>query len=144
MSELASLVPPPAALTTTAPNKLLESREDGSDVENEVNVGRRPVLVNSAQSWRKVHRKWRVSAREMGDDDDTLVDLTASMGPSVAKWFPRSLSKLFGGKIKCPFAPSPRRRFDREELLMELLAAEHSDEEPDDGEKEGSGDDYED
>ncbi|KAJ7197394.1 hypothetical protein GGX14DRAFT_402628 [Mycena pura] len=40
-----------------------------------------------------------------------------------------------------PFAPvdnlSQRRAY------MELLAAEHSDEEPDDGEKDGSGDDFE-
>ena len=32
--------------------------------------------------------------------------------------------------------------FTRETLLMELLAAEHSDEELDYGELEGSGDDY--
>ncbi|KAJ6605031.1 hypothetical protein B0H10DRAFT_2077292 [Mycena sp. CBHHK59/15] len=30
------------------------------------------------------------------------------------------------------------------QLLMQLLGAEHSDEEPDDGELEGSGDDYDD
>ncbi|KAJ7883681.1 hypothetical protein B0H14DRAFT_2248190, partial [Mycena olivaceomarginata] len=54
------------------------------------------------------------------------------------------LSKLF-----CEDAPRPadhRTRhttFDREQLLMELLAAEHSSEEPDDGELSGSGDDYE-
>ena len=37
-----------------------------------------------------------------------------------------------------------RQSFDQEALLMELflLAAEHDDEEPDDGVLEGSGDDY--
>ncbi|KAJ7117578.1 hypothetical protein C8R44DRAFT_761877 [Mycena epipterygia] len=37
-------------------------------------------------------------------------------------------------RYRCPFT--------EEEQLMELLGAEHSDEEPDDGELEGSGDDY--
>ena len=41
-----------------------------------------------------------------------------------------------------PVTRCPRKVFNREELLMELIAAEHSDEEPDDGELEGSGDDY--
>ena len=35
-----------------------------------------------------------------------------------------------------------RQPFDREALLMKLLATEHDDEEPDDGALEGSGDDY--
>ncbi|KAJ6618547.1 hypothetical protein B0H10DRAFT_2433837 [Mycena sp. CBHHK59/15] len=60
-----------------------------------------------------------------------------------SKWLPCSLAKLFGGQIPQPPTRAPRRAFTREELLMELLAAEHSDEEPDDGELEGSGDDYE-
>ncbi|KAJ7102013.1 hypothetical protein C8R44DRAFT_809010, partial [Mycena epipterygia] len=37
-------------------------------------------------------------------------------------------------RYRCPFT--------EEERLMELLGAENSDEEPDDGELEGSGDDY--
>ncbi|KAJ7115452.1 hypothetical protein C8R44DRAFT_794667 [Mycena epipterygia] len=39
-----------------------------------------------------------------------------------------------GRRYQCPFT--------EEERLMELLGAENSDEEPDDGELEGSGDDY--
>ena len=35
-----------------------------------------------------------------------------------------------------------RQSFDREALLMELLATEHDDEEPDDDALEGSSDDY--
>ncbi|KAJ7886598.1 hypothetical protein B0H14DRAFT_2338165, partial [Mycena olivaceomarginata] len=52
------------------------------------------------------------------------------------------LSLLFGGKIPNPLQRLSRKAFTRETLLMELLAQEHSDEEPDDGELEGSGDDY--
>ncbi|KAJ7841641.1 hypothetical protein B0H13DRAFT_1649139, partial [Mycena leptocephala] len=53
------------------------------------------------------------------------------------------LSQLFGGKIPQPPERAPRKAFSREELLIQLLAAEHSDEELDDQELEGSGDDYE-
>ncbi|KAJ7827923.1 hypothetical protein B0H13DRAFT_1582263, partial [Mycena leptocephala] len=52
------------------------------------------------------------------------------------------LSRLFGGKIPQPPERTPRKTFSREELLIQLLAAEHSDEELDDRELEGSGDDY--
>ncbi|KAJ7257605.1 hypothetical protein C8J57DRAFT_1234755 [Mycena rebaudengoi] len=122
----------------------LESGEEDSDNDDGVSSRARPVLINSARSWRKVHLKWMLDARDV-DDDEELEDLTATVGPSTAKWLPRPLSKLFGGPITRPLhVPARRNRFTREELLMELLAAEHSDEEPDDGEKEGSGDDYED
>ncbi|THU83616.1 hypothetical protein K435DRAFT_629745, partial [Dendrothele bispora CBS 962.96] len=58
------------------------------------------------------------------------------------------LEKLFGGVATRPLddfiAPRTRKRaYDQERLMMELLAAEFSDEPPDDGELEGSGDDYE-
>jgi hypothetical protein len=43
-------------------------------------------------------------------------------------------------KIPQPPSRVPRAAFSREELLMQLLAAEHSEEEPD-GELSGSGDD---
>jgi hypothetical protein len=59
-------------------------------------------------------------------------------------WFPTTLKSLFGGAIEKPIALTRRTRIVTEEsLYMELLAAENSDEEPDDGEREGSGDDYE-
>jgi hypothetical protein len=61
--------------------------------------------------------------------------------PGVRKWLPCTLERLFGGEIANPPHRAPRKAFIREELLMELLAAEHSEEEPDDGELEGSGDD---
>ncbi|KAF9029944.1 hypothetical protein BDZ89DRAFT_916312, partial [Hymenopellis radicata] len=58
------------------------------------------------------------------------------------------LSVLFGGDSECPVdVPSLRSRrrqvFTDEERRMELLQAEYSDEAPDDGAKEGSGDDFE-
>ncbi|KAJ7850400.1 hypothetical protein B0H14DRAFT_2355697, partial [Mycena olivaceomarginata] len=53
------------------------------------------------------------------------------------------LSKLFGEDAPCPADHwTCRPTFNHEQLLMELLAAEHSSEEPDDGELLGSGDDY--
>ncbi|KAJ7932281.1 hypothetical protein B0H13DRAFT_1857116 [Mycena leptocephala] len=56
-----------------------------------------------------------------------------------------TLSKLFGEDAPRPTDHRTRRpTFNREQLLMGLLAAEHSSEEPDDAELTGSGDDYED
>ncbi|KAJ7842047.1 hypothetical protein B0H13DRAFT_1648933, partial [Mycena leptocephala] len=51
---------------------------------------------------------------------------------------------LFGGTVTRPIGrPIRRARVVTEEgLYMELLEAEHSDEEPDAGALEGSGDDY--
>jgi hypothetical protein len=64
-----------------------------------------------------------------------------------ARWLPCPLSRLFGGKIPQPpeHAPNlaPSKAFSWEELLMQHLAAEDSDEELDDRELEGLGDDYE-
>ncbi|KAJ7171974.1 hypothetical protein C8R46DRAFT_821827, partial [Mycena filopes] len=56
-----------------------------------------------------------------------------------------SLANLFGGAVARPIGkPARRSRVVTEEgLYMELLAAEHSDEEPDAGAMEGSGDDFE-
>ncbi|KAJ7200392.1 hypothetical protein GGX14DRAFT_372285, partial [Mycena pura] len=54
-----------------------------------------------------------------------------------------SLALLFGGKVANPVGKPRQKQFTREALMMELLAAEDSDEEPDDGALSGSGDDYE-
>ncbi|KAJ6607068.1 hypothetical protein B0H10DRAFT_2073320, partial [Mycena sp. CBHHK59/15] len=89
----------------------LESGEEDSDDDHGVNPRPRSVLVNSACAWRKVHRKLMLEARDLPDDDDALKDLVARMGASSAKWFPRPLSKLFGGQIKRPFERPARRRF---------------------------------
>jgi hypothetical protein len=48
---------------------------------------------------------------------------------------------LFGGVVENPITLA--RCVSEESLYMELLAAQHSEEEPDVGAQEGSGDDYE-
>ena len=60
----------------------------------------------------------------------------------MMKSFPRSLDLLFGGVV--PRAVGKRRpaQFTREVLMMELFAAEESDEEPDNGALPGSEDEY--
>ncbi|KAJ7206663.1 ribonuclease H-like domain-containing protein [Mycena pura] len=118
--------------------------EDPADDNTAERVSSR--LVNSRAAWRKLFTSWAVSARQEemeAEEDEEESAMTVPHTASRKKWLPRSLSLLFGGKIqKEPETRRPRKAFNREELLMELLAAEHSDEEPDDGELEGSGDDY--
>jgi hypothetical protein len=50
------------------------------------------------------------------------------------QWLPCPLSRFFGGKIPQPPERTPCKAFSREELLIQLLAAEHLDEELDNGE----------
>ncbi|KAJ7249989.1 hypothetical protein C8J57DRAFT_1521586 [Mycena rebaudengoi] len=77
------------------------------------------------------------------DDDDEDLPLEPTHHRTLRSWFPTTLATLFGGVIENPFTLAQRGRVVSEEaLLMELLAAEHSDEEPDVGAQEGSGDDY--
>ncbi|KAJ7333203.1 hypothetical protein DFH08DRAFT_966046 [Mycena albidolilacea] len=62
-------------------------------------------------------------------------------GPSIAaKTAPmdRTIARLTGEPMPRPLHAA----VSEEGLYMELLAAEHSGKEPDDGELEGSGDDY--
>ncbi|KAJ6591339.1 hypothetical protein B0H10DRAFT_2197531 [Mycena sp. CBHHK59/15] len=115
-------------------------------------------LVNSGAAWRKVYTSWAVAARLVEMETDELErnsDDESDTGPSqsvpeppaptrAGRWLPCPFSRLFGSVIPQPPARAPRKAFTRQQLLMELLAAEHSDEEPDDGELEGSGDDYDD
>ncbi|KAJ7731279.1 hypothetical protein B0H16DRAFT_1329398, partial [Mycena metata] len=54
-----------------------------------------------------------------------------------------SLKILFGCVVKKPVGRPRREQFTREVLIMELLAAEESDEEPDDGALSGSGGEFE-
>jgi hypothetical protein len=80
-----------------------------------------------------------VAARDLSDDEDgkELQRLATTMGLSTAKFLPCMLVKLFGAsQIKCPLEVALHPP-TRETLLMELVAAEHSDEELDDGELEG-------
>jgi hypothetical protein len=55
--------------------------------------------------------------------------------------FPQLLALLFGGD-RCPVERPHAAQFTREVLLMELLAAEESDEEPDNSTLSGSEDEY--
>ncbi|KAJ7855095.1 hypothetical protein B0H13DRAFT_1903274 [Mycena leptocephala] len=57
-----------------------------------------------------------------------------------AKFFPCSLALLFGGDVTKPEKKPQPKQFTWEALMMELLAAEESDEAPDDGALSGSGD----
>ncbi|KAJ6600275.1 hypothetical protein DFH09DRAFT_1497658 [Mycena vulgaris] len=90
---------------------------------------------------------WRcIDARPAAEpiDVDSMLSLTprACRRPS---WSPVTLAKLLGGAVARPIGkPARRPRVVLEEALyMELLAAEHSDEESDAGALEGSGDDFE-
>lgn len=76
-----------------------------------------------------------------GSDGEQLEPQGGAARP--AKFFPRSLALLFGGKVTNPVGKPRPAQFTREVLLMELLAAEESDEELDDGAMSGSGDDFE-
>ncbi|KAJ6579756.1 hypothetical protein B0H10DRAFT_2235655 [Mycena sp. CBHHK59/15] len=133
---------------------ILENESESED-EAEERVSSR--LVNSRAAWRKVYTSWAVEARlaEMeAEESDRNSDDELNSGsarpvaepPAPARpgrWLPCPFSRLFGGVIPQSPARAPRKAFTQQQLLMELLAAEHSEEEPDDGELEGSGDDYE-
>ncbi|KAF7333164.1 DUF659 domain-containing protein [Mycena venus] len=102
------------------------------------------VLVKSKAGWQKVFLKWVLDAREAEGKSDCEEEDAAEPTRVSENWLPLPLSKLFGEDAPRPVDHRTRRRgtFDRETLLMELLAAEHSSEEPDDGELSGSGDNY--
>ncbi|KAF8126431.1 hypothetical protein K438DRAFT_1647347, partial [Mycena galopus ATCC 62051] len=55
-----------------------------------------------------------------------------------------SLALLFGGVVECAVERPKRTQFMEERLYIEVLAAEESDEDPDDGALSGSGDEYKD
>ncbi|KAJ7235969.1 hypothetical protein C8J57DRAFT_1248072 [Mycena rebaudengoi] len=129
------------------------------------NEGRRTsVVVQTSAAWRKQVAAWQEAMHEL----DAITD--EALAPAVSdnnenlpsgiplplqnpepmrrrvprSWFPTTLAMLFGGVIENPFTPARRGWVVLEEaLLMELLAAEHSDKDPDAGAQEGSGDDYE-
>ncbi|EJD40382.1 hypothetical protein AURDEDRAFT_170564 [Auricularia subglabra TFB-10046 SS5] len=128
-----------------------EDTDGGDDINTACNKPR-SGLITSAAAWRKEFAKWQ---QEMADADGVSdEDGPEAQEPSAAaikrakSLFPRSLALLFGGKAARPAdippAATRRKAFTEERLYMELLAAEHADEEPDDGAKDGSEDDYED
>ncbi|KAJ7754674.1 ribonuclease H-like domain-containing protein [Mycena maculata] len=134
------------------------SDTDDSDDEG----GKMSVVVRTSGAWRKQVAEWQAEMRELDmvsdndgtDDEDEDEDPPPSVSippqnPAPARrraprsWFPTTLALLFGGTIEKPITLARRQRVVSEEsLYMELLAAEYSDEDPDAGAQEGSGDDY--
>ncbi|KAJ7115136.1 ribonuclease H-like domain-containing protein [Mycena crocata] len=134
---------------------ILSDTDDSGDEGNKVSV-----TVRTSGGWRKQVAEWQAEMRELdavSDDDgaahasDDEEDLPASVslpprpaGRTQRAWFPTTLAVLFAGVAANPIRLTRRQRVISEEsLYMELLAAEHSGEEPDAGAQEGSGDDYE-
>ncbi|KAF7375831.1 DUF659 domain-containing protein [Mycena sanguinolenta] len=107
---------------------------------------RESILVSSPAAWRKQVAVWQSEMQEIDSDSDIeapRIDQHQTGSRRRASWLPIKLDKLFGDDLERPIPPRPARSTVSEEgLYMELLAAEHSGEEPDDGELEGSGDDY--
>lgn len=103
--------------------------------------GRRAQLVKSAKDWRREMAKWQADekARELEAESDSETDAGPARGRSLV---PCTLERLFTDAQPKPRAARPA--VTEEERLMELLADELADEERvrDDGELEGSGDDY--
>ena len=84
--------------------------------------------------------KW-IEDERMSSDSEDDEPLETNQTPRIPKFLPKTLEQLFGGKVARPIRRESRQ-FDRETLMMELLAAEHEEESVDDGAKSGSGDDY--
>ncbi|KAJ6615716.1 hypothetical protein B0H10DRAFT_2435314 [Mycena sp. CBHHK59/15] len=102
-------------------------------------------LVKSAVSWRADVSKWKAASNKPADSDEGDTDDEELPTPGTrrpTKIFPRSLDLLFGGVVRRAVGKPPPAQFTREVLMMELLAAEESDEEPDDGALPGSEDEY--
>ncbi|KAG6867626.1 hypothetical protein C0993_000399 [Termitomyces sp. T159_Od127] len=119
------------------------NEQDGADES-------RSSLVKSGKDWRKEMAKWVRKEQEQSDDESNDDLLDAVYGRQRSKWLPRSLGLLFGGRKETEVDEQVRRArrrqaYTEEAHLMELLADEEEDENriPDDGELEGSGDDFE-
>ena len=129
------------------------------EAEDEEHSGHRPsALINSKEKWRKEMAKWVQDERALDTDIEDSQDGPTSMAHilqnrqprrSGTKWLPRSLDLLFAGRKDVDIDVQIQRirkqtAYTEEARLMELLAAEEADEEtiPDDGELEGSGDDF--
>ncbi|KAJ7246762.1 hypothetical protein C8J57DRAFT_1674970, partial [Mycena rebaudengoi] len=114
------------------------SDADDSDGEG----GKTSVLVSRSAGWRKQVARWQQDMRDLDAlSDEAVAPTTTRRAPR--SWLPTTLAALFTGVSANPFTLTRQTRVISEEsLYMELLAAEHSGEEPDAGAQEGSGDDY--
>jgi len=127
--------------------KYVDTNEDGDG------SSRRPqsALVRSREGWRKEMARWVQEEQARSEDSDEGEELlNIAYGRQRSKWLPRSLELLFGGRKELDIDEQLRRTrrrqaYTEEAQLMELLVDEEADDEriPDDGELEGSGDDFE-
>ncbi|KAJ7205457.1 hypothetical protein GGX14DRAFT_367981, partial [Mycena pura] len=117
------------------------------------------VIIKSSAGWRKQVGEWQREVQELDaldhlseqDDEgaeefpDVTLQSARQRGSGRRRaWLPATLESLFAGGAPSPIQLKRRERVVSEEgRLMELLQAVHSDKEPDDGAREGSGDDYE-
>ncbi|KAK7027516.1 hypothetical protein VNI00_015149 [Paramarasmius palmivorus] len=117
-----------------------DTDSDQSDAEGRSRTqAQKSIFIKSKAAWRKELAKWQEKEHLMESHEPS------ESGVRVPTWRPTMLEKLFGGQVKrSTTLQGAQRALDDESRLMELLAAAHLDEEPDDGELEGSGDDYED
>lgn len=83
------------------------------------------------------------AAADDEDEDPRKCSNPSSQRKQACSWLPTTLASLFAGVVSNSITLTRRDRVVSEEsLYMELLAAEHNDEEPNAGAQEGSGDDY--
>ncbi|KAJ3735575.1 hypothetical protein DFJ43DRAFT_1058373 [Lentinula guzmanii] len=100
-------------------------------------------MVSNRRKWRAEYNRWVEEAERYNDSELLPLPETSS-----GRWLPRSLTLLFGMPADPLSRPQRAQRThpSEEQLYMELLAQEldPNEECPDDGELEGSGDEYED
>ncbi|KZV87419.1 hypothetical protein EXIGLDRAFT_773631 [Exidia glandulosa HHB12029] len=123
----------------------LEAASDSDDDDSAGNGTRRARpsarLIKSGADWRRELAKWRSSVQEQESDSES--DMDAAPPGRARSLIPCTLDRLFSGAAKQTRAPRPA--VTEEARYMELLQDELNDDThiPDDGELEGSGDDYE-
>lgn len=123
-----------------------DEAEDSGDEET-TGSPTKSALVKSRAQWRKEMAKWVQSEQETdeGEDEHTSTPATTQR---PKKWLPRSLDLLFGGRPETTSEQQAlnlhrQKAYTEEARLMELLVDEEEGETIlDDGELEGSGDDF--
>ncbi|KAJ6592178.1 hypothetical protein DFH09DRAFT_1415106 [Mycena vulgaris] len=106
------------------------------------NTATRLVVVRTSVTWRKQVAECQAEMRELdaGSDNDGTDGEDEDLPPGV----PMSPQNSAPARHRAPRSGFPTTLASLfESLYLELLAPEHSEEEPDAGAQEGSGDDYE-
>lgn len=116
------------------------SSSEAEDAEQPVLRRRKAQLITTSKHWRREIAKWQREEQAKHSDSEDEQDADPEQKKSTL--VPCTLERLFGDAPARPRAVRPA--LTEEERLMELLANELADSEkiPDDGELEGSGDDY--